>query len=69
MTHGLTNRMTGGGTALCLQSTEAAGLGEGWSDAMADWSEQNGAPLSDFTLGAYVSDTPNVRTHPYSTNS
>jgi extracellular elastinolytic metalloproteinase len=36
MTHGITNRMTGGGTGRCLQMTEAAGLGEGWSDAMAE---------------------------------
>lgn len=28
-THGMTNRMTGGGTAACLQSIEALGLGEG----------------------------------------
>jgi extracellular elastinolytic metalloproteinase len=28
-THGLTNRMTGGGTAACLQTVEAQGLGEG----------------------------------------
>lgn len=28
--------MTGGGNADCLQSTESAGLGEGWSDAMAE---------------------------------
>lgn len=36
MTHGITNRMTGGGTGRCLQSIEAAGMGEGWSDAMAE---------------------------------
>ncbi len=56
-THGITNRMTGGGTAQyvnilfhtnliivyacvsrrrCLQTTEARGLGEGWSDALAE---------------------------------
>ena len=35
-THGLTNRMTGGGTASCLQTQEAGGMGEGWSDAMAE---------------------------------
>lgn len=29
-THGITNRMTGGGTAACLQTTESGGLGEGW---------------------------------------
>ncbi|KAF5328132.1 hypothetical protein D9611_014937 [Ephemerocybe angulata] len=34
-THGLTNRMTGGGTGRCLQTLEAGGLGEGWGDAMA----------------------------------
>lgn len=37
MTHGITNRMTGGGTGSCLQSTEAGGMGEGWSDAMAEY--------------------------------
>ena len=36
MTHGITNRLTGGGTARCLQSTESRGMGEGWSDAMAE---------------------------------
>lgn len=29
MTHGVTNRMTGGGTGRCLQTTEAGGMGEG----------------------------------------
>lgn len=37
MTHGITNRMTGGGSARCLQSTEAGGMGEGWSDAIAEY--------------------------------
>ena len=36
-THGLTNRLTGGGTGTCLQTTEAGGMGEGWSDAMAEY--------------------------------
>ena len=36
-THGLTNRMTGGGTASCLQTTESRGMGEGWSDAFAEY--------------------------------
>ncbi|KAL0062372.1 hypothetical protein AAF712_010718 [Marasmius tenuissimus] len=35
-THGLTNRMTGGGTATCLSATESEGMGEGWSDALAE---------------------------------
>ncbi len=29
--------MTGGGTGHCLQSQEAKGLGEGWSDAVAEY--------------------------------
>jgi len=37
ITHGLTVRMTGGGTARCLQTTESGGLGEGWSDALAEY--------------------------------
>ena len=37
MTHGITNRMTGGGTGRCLQTTEAGVLGECWSDAMAEY--------------------------------
>ena len=30
-THGMTNRMVGGGTAACLQTLESGGLGEGMS--------------------------------------
>ncbi|KAJ6617312.1 Fungalysin metallopeptidase-domain-containing protein [Mycena sp. CBHHK59/15] len=69
MTHGITNRMTGGGTGRCLQIVESQGLGEGWSDAMADWTEQVGSPLVDFTLGSYVTGGTPIRSHPYSTNS
>jgi extracellular elastinolytic metalloproteinase len=29
--------MTGGGTAGCLQTLESGSLGEGWSDAMAEY--------------------------------
>ncbi|TFY82314.1 hypothetical protein EWM64_g1700 [Hericium alpestre] len=68
-THGITNRMTGGGTGRCLQTTEAGGMGEGWSDAMADWSEAKGAPLADYVLGQYVTDdSGGIRSHPYSTS-
>ncbi|KAJ7436197.1 Fungalysin metallopeptidase-domain-containing protein [Mycena latifolia] len=68
-THGITNRMTGGGTGRCLQIVESGGLGEGWSDAMADWTEQVSAPISDFTLGSYVNGGVGIRSKPYSTNS
>ncbi|KAJ8519598.1 hypothetical protein ONZ45_g3480 [Pleurotus djamor] len=68
-THGITNRMTGGGTASCLQTTEAGGMGEGWSDALADWTEQTSSTVLDFTLGAFVTNDPaGIRSHPYSTD-
>ncbi|KAI9453867.1 metalloprotease [Lactarius psammicola] len=68
-THGVTNRMTGGGTGRCLQTTEAGGMGEGWSDAMADWNAQ-GATTVNFVLGQYVINDPaGIRSHPYSTSA
>ncbi|KAF9012215.1 hypothetical protein BDZ89DRAFT_1077431 [Hymenopellis radicata] len=69
-THGLTNRMTGGGTATCLQTLEAGGLGEGWSDAMSVWTEQTSAETPDMTMGKWVlDDAAGVRSHPYSTSA
>ncbi|KIY68720.1 hypothetical protein CYLTODRAFT_489541 [Cylindrobasidium torrendii FP15055 ss-10] len=69
MTHGLTNRMTGGGTGNCLQTNEAGGMGEGWSDAVAFWSEQTDATVRDYTLAAWVRNDPaGGRSHPYSTD-
>ncbi|KAJ8089367.1 hypothetical protein PM082_014615 [Marasmius tenuissimus] len=71
LTHGLTNRMTGGGTATCLSSTESAGLGEGWSDALADWFSHTDTPIvSDFRLFRWVSGNPSgSRRFPYSTST
>ncbi|KAL5486280.1 hypothetical protein ACEPAI_7326 [Sanghuangporus weigelae] len=67
-THGLSNRLTGGGTGRCLQTRESGGMGEGWSDAFAEWTEQT-ADIRDFTLGSYVTDDPaGIRSVPYSTN-
>lgn len=68
MTHGITNRMTGGGTGRCLQTTEAGGMGEGWSDAFAEWTEQKSATLTDYVMGAYVYKPAGIRNYPYSTN-
>ncbi|KAJ7176987.1 Fungalysin metallopeptidase-domain-containing protein [Mycena filopes] len=68
-THGITNRMTGGGTGRCLQIVESEGLGEGWSDTMANWMEQTGPTIVDFYLGTYVDGGVPIRTHPYSTNA
>ncbi|KAG9097470.1 hypothetical protein FRC07_010788, partial [Ceratobasidium sp. 392] len=70
-THGISNRLTGGGTATCLQSTEAGGMGEGWSDAFAEWTEQESAAdaIADFTLGSYVvNKAAGLRSYPYSTS-
>ncbi|TFK34237.1 Fungalysin metallopeptidase-domain-containing protein [Crucibulum laeve] len=69
MTHGITNRMTGGGTGRCLQTTEAGGMGEGWSDAMAEWTEHKSADVPDYVMGQYViNSAAGIRTHPYSTD-
>ncbi|KAL0569434.1 hypothetical protein V5O48_012538, partial [Marasmius crinis-equi] len=67
-THGLTNRLTGGGTGKCLQSLEAGGLGEGWSDAMADWSEKTSSAVPDYKMGEFVQFGPAIREYPYSTS-
>ncbi|KAK1224030.1 hypothetical protein PQX77_013091 [Marasmius sp. AFHP31] len=71
LTHGLTNRMTGGGTTRCLQTLEAKGLGEGWSDAVADWfAQSDNDAIVDFVTGEWVSDEPGgIRSKPYSTST
>lgn len=44
-------------------------MGEGWSDALAFWSEQSSDKQVDFVLGAWVTNNPKgIRTYPYSTN-
>ncbi|KAH8984003.1 metalloprotease [Lactarius hatsudake] len=56
--HGATNRMTGGGTARCFQTLEAAAVSEGYSDVMADTLSQEQNPnnyVHDFVFGALVS--------------
>ncbi|PVG04499.1 putative extracellular elastinolytic metallo proteinase precursor [Serendipita vermifera] len=69
-THGTTNRMTGGGTGRCLQTTEAGGMGEGWSDAFAEWLEHKDASVPDFVLGKWVyNKAAGIRTYPYSTST
>jgi extracellular elastinolytic metalloproteinase len=67
-THGLSNRLTGGGSGSCLQTTEAGGMGEGWSDAVAEWFEHTSATISDFKMGEWVYGQ-NIRRYPYSTSA
>ncbi|KAF8149332.1 Fungalysin metallopeptidase-domain-containing protein [Crassisporium funariophilum] len=70
MTHGITNRMTGGGSGRCLDTMEAGAMGEGWSDALAEWVQQKSADVADFVFADYVSGDPTgIRAYPYSTNS
>ncbi|KAJ7140443.1 Fungalysin metallopeptidase-domain-containing protein [Mycena filopes] len=68
-THGLSNRMTGGGTGTCLQMLEGGGLGEGWSDAVAEWVQQTSATVEDWVVGQFAESKPGgFRSHPYSTS-
>jgi subtilisin-like proprotein convertase family protein len=53
-THGLSNRLVGGGTAACLGGVQSSGLGEGWSDFMA------ASFLDDPVIGAYVTGNATV---------
>ncbi|KAJ7153206.1 Fungalysin metallopeptidase-domain-containing protein [Mycena filopes] len=67
--HGLSNRMTGGGTGACLGNIEASGLGEGWSDAVAEWVQQTSGTVEDYVIGQFVQDSPGgIRNFPYSTS-
>ncbi|EDR01344.1 uncharacterized protein LACBIDRAFT_239946 [Laccaria bicolor S238N-H82] len=73
MTHGITNRMTGGGTGRCLQTTESGGMGEGWSDAMAEYVPlhfPHPLPSPHFIVGQYVANrAKGIRSFPYSTSA
>ncbi len=53
-THGLSNRLVGGGAATCLRGTQSGGMGEGWSDFYA------ASFLNDPVIGAYVTGNGTV---------
>lgn len=71
-THGISNRLTGGpANTKCLSTTEARGLGEGWSDFMAYASsirtDDNRNSVNNF--GHWISEKPKgIRRYPYSTD-
>ncbi|KAH6904697.1 metalloprotease [Coprinopsis sp. MPI-PUGE-AT-0042] len=70
-THGLQRRLVGGGGFIsCWGTFEGQGLGEGWSDALADWVHlQNGPEVTDFVLGAWLkNNTIGARNYPFSTS-
>ena len=54
MTHGLTNRLVGGGSTGCLVNLQSGGMGEGWSDFLA------ASFLDDPVIGAYVTGDATV---------
>ena len=75
LTHGLSERLTGGAhTADCLETHEARGLSEGVSDTVAMFMSRTSrdTPLTDFHEGWWVvgaSETdPGFRKYPFSTN-
>jgi extracellular elastinolytic metalloproteinase len=60
MTHGLSNRVVGGGSPGCLGGIQSGGMGEGWSDYYA------GAILKDPVIGAYVSGNATIGVREFS---
>ncbi|KAL2835460.1 extracellular metallo proteinase 9 [Aspergillus pseudoustus] len=71
-THGLSNRLTGGPlNSGCLSTTEAGGMGEGWSDffAVASYVKSSDTRNDDAVVGAWIyNNEGGIRTYPYSTN-
>ncbi|KAJ3244413.1 Fungalysin/Thermolysin Extracellular metalloproteinase 5 [Chytriomyces hyalinus] len=72
MGHGLSNRLTGGGSnPNCLSSSQSGGMGEGWSDL---WAVVLTLPATatrntDIDMGRYVlGGDKGIRTYPYSTS-
>jgi extracellular elastinolytic metalloproteinase len=61
-THGLSNRLVGGGTTRCLGGLQPGGMGEGWGDFMGS------SFLNNPVVGAYVTGnaTKGIRTAPMS---
>jgi extracellular elastinolytic metalloproteinase len=71
-THGLSNRLTGGpSNSGCLSTTEAGGMGEGWSDFYATAIRLKSADTRTkvYPMGAWVNNNANgIRAYPYSTS-
>ncbi|KAJ2776739.1 hypothetical protein H4R18_005508 [Coemansia javaensis] len=69
-THGISNRLTGGpANSDCLVSGESGGMGEGWSDAVANIVRlRPGATrATQMAMGEYAAGR-NIRTYPYATS-
>lgn len=71
-THGVSQRLTGGPSTLCLSSTQSGGLGEGWGDFMALAFHFRGTDHRNmkFGLGGYLIGYSNgVRRYPYTSDT
>ncbi|KAJ1961301.1 hypothetical protein GGI12_003324 [Dipsacomyces acuminosporus] len=69
-THGISNRLTGGpANADCLNDGEAGGMGEGWSDTVANILRLKSGDTrkKDIILGKFVYGK-GIRRYPYSTS-
>lgn len=70
--HGLSTRLTGGGSnSNCLSGTESGGMGEGWGDFMATAIriKEDDTRDTDYTIGAWVYNDPaGIRAYPFSTD-
>jgi len=53
-THGVSNRLVGGGSTACLNGIQSGGMGEGWGDFMG------ASFLNDPVVGAYVTGNATV---------
>jgi extracellular elastinolytic metalloproteinase len=72
LTHGLSNRLTGGpANSNCLGTAEAGGMGEGWSDVVS-WilsAKADSTRYTDLLMGEWVlGGGRGIRAFPYSTN-
>ncbi|KAH7338098.1 Fungalysin metallopeptidase-domain-containing protein [Rhizoctonia solani] len=67
LSHGLSTRLTGGPrNSACLDSQEAGGMGEGWSDFIAT-TVRSTSTYNDYPIGAWAANTkPGIRHFPYS---
>ena len=74
--HGISNRLTGGGTAACLDATTGnQSMGEGWSDFFGLWMTtrpgdigSNKRYVGTYDNGTPLATGPGFRTKPYTTD-
>ncbi|KAG8906522.1 hypothetical protein FRB99_006742 [Tulasnella sp. 403] len=64
---GWLNSMTDGESGRCLSTMESRGMGQGWSDTLTFWEENNSTMPGDFTIFSWtINDPSGVRPVPYS---